>query len=238
MDPILTEIWRFVRGDSDSAEFERWLYAHVDELSSRLDPPLLQQALSANYRSADDVRDLKASLRGYAAAATSLACRCVTLPRTTVIDMGVDSEEVLRSIESRVSRGERWWWLWAGECTACAQWWLVGQEERQNDVYCLRRLGDEEVRSLKNEGTWPSDFDTYEALLRLGRDSGRRVVFADPYESSLTTTIADLASARPGISVSAIASLLNLEMEMASALARRVVVDQRVSIGFDEQAGG
>jgi hypothetical protein len=59
------------------------------------------------------------------------------------------------------------------------------------------------------------------------------VDFADPYESSLTTTIADLAYARPGIGLSEIASLLNLDMELARALARRVALNEPVSIAFD-----
>ena len=79
----------------------------------------------------------------------------------------------------RRSRGEPWWWLWCGECSRCGQWWLVGQEERQNDVYCLRRLDADEVNELLQNNVWPSDFDRYESLLRLGRDAGVMFRFAD-----------------------------------------------------------
>jgi hypothetical protein len=35
-DPFLADLWQFVRGDGALAEFEQWIYAHRDELESRL----------------------------------------------------------------------------------------------------------------------------------------------------------------------------------------------------------
>jgi hypothetical protein len=40
--------------------------------------------------------------------------------------------------------------------------------ERRNDIYCLRRLDADEVNELLQKNVWPSDFDRYESLLRLG----------------------------------------------------------------------
>ena len=126
------------------------------------------------------------------------------------------------------------WWLWCGECTRCGQWWLIGQEERQNDVFCLRRLADAERTALVDTDRWPSDFDTYEALLRLGLEAGWTVRFVDPEQAkSLRWTIEDLAKARPGIRVSQLARLLNLDMELAETLARRAVREDGAVIGFD-----
>ncbi|HSN14382.1 MAG TPA: hypothetical protein VLT61_07100, partial [Anaeromyxobacteraceae bacterium] len=58
-------------------------------------------------------------------------------------------------------------------------------------------------------------------LLRIGSDTGRRVRFAEPMDSSMVATIADLAKARPGISVQEIARLLGVDIELARALLQK-----------------
>jgi hypothetical protein len=233
-DAALADLWRFVRGDVDVAAFEQWIYARSDELESRLGEQAALEVLAADYRSPEAMARVKELLREYAERVSNLECRCVTLPNVAVIDMGEESEPVLATIEQRWSRGEPFWWLWCGECTRCGQWWLVAQEERQNDVFCLRRLGDSEATALVEHNIWPSDFDSYEALLRLGLNAGKSVRFAEPEEAkSLRWTIADLAKARPGVRVSELAELLNLDIDMAETLAKRAVQDDGVVIEFD-----
>jgi hypothetical protein len=73
------------------------------------------------------------------------------------------------------------------------------------------------------EGIWPPDFVRYETLLEIGRETGRSVRFADVADSPLLHTIADLAKERPGIRVSELASLHNLDPPVAAKLARQVV---------------
>ena len=74
----------------------------------------------------------------------------------------------------------------------------------------------------------------YEALLRLGLAAGTSVDFAEPEQAnSLRWTITDLARARPGIRVSELAELLNLDIDTAHALARRAVRHDGVAIEFD-----
>jgi hypothetical protein len=237
-DLVLADLWRFVRGDAEVAEFEQWTYAHNDELESCLGKQAALQLLAADYRSPEAVACVKELLREYAQRVSDLDCRCMTLPNVAVVDMGDESERVLASIEQRQSRGEPFWWLWCGECTRCGQWWLVAQEERQNDVYCFHRLSDDEVTALVENNAWPPDFDSYEALLRLGLDAGKSVRFADPEQaSSLRWTIADLAKARPGIRVSELAELLNLEIDTARVLAKRAARDDGALIEFDQGAG-
>jgi hypothetical protein len=235
-DPFLVDLWRFVRGDAESAEFERWIYRQSDELESRLGKGPALDVLGADFRSTEAVAGLRRILCEYAERVSNLECRCVTLPNVAVIDMGDDSERVLTTIEERRSRGEPFWWLWCGECTRCGQWWLVAQEERQNDVFCLRRLADGEAIALVEHNNWPSDFDSYEALLRLSLNAGKSVQFAEPEEAkSLRWTIADLAKARPGIRVSELAELLNLDLETALTLAKRAVRDDAAVIEFDQK---
>ena len=133
IDPFVLNVWRFVRGDIDPREFERWLYARSDELGNRVGAQKALRLLSADYRSSTDVANVREILCGFAEeASSSLPCRCVTLANVAVVEMGSAGNDVLATIEERRSRGEPWWWLWCGECSACGQWWLVAQEERQN----------------------------------------------------------------------------------------------------------
>jgi hypothetical protein len=150
---------------------------------------------------------------------------------------GKESEPVLATIEERLSRGRALLVALCGECIRCGQWWIVGQEERQNDVFCLRRLNGAEVTEVVESDVWPPDFDSYGALLRLGFDAGTIVRLAEPEEAnSLRWTIADLAKARPGIRVSELAELLNLEIDTTRVLARRAVRDDGAVIDFDQDA--
>jgi hypothetical protein len=236
LDPRLITIWRFVRGDLDAAVFERWAYEHSDDLEGMFGKQDALHVLAADYRSTEAIAGVKNTLRQHAARASSLRCRCVTLADTAVVDMGSDSSEVMASIEEKRSRGEPLWWLWCGECAHCREWWLVAQEERQNDVFCLRRLDDAEVRGLLEKGAWPHYFDTYESLLQLGRGTGRTVRFVDPESAaSLRSTVTDLAKARPGIRVSELASLLNLDTRVARTLAQRAIRDDGVAIELDQE---
>ena len=82
-----------------------------------------------------------------------------------------------------------------------------------------------------------SSFDSYESLLKLGHEAGKRVRFAEPEQASaLRWTIADSAKARPGIRVSELESLLNLEPETARLLAERAIRDDNVIIQLDSVA--
>ena len=126
-DPFLADLWRFVRGDGESAEFEQWIYAHSEELESRLGEQPALEVLTSDFRSSADVACVKQLLREYAERESELECRCITLPTVAAIDMGEESNTVFETIEQRRSRGEPFWWLWSGECTRCGQWWLVGQ---------------------------------------------------------------------------------------------------------------
>jgi hypothetical protein len=178
-------------------------------------------------------------LRAFAAQASlSLPCRCVTLSSVAVVEMGSPGDE-LATIDERRSRGEPWWWPWFGECSRCGQWWLVAQEEHQNDVFCLRRLDADEVNDLLQNNLWPSDFDSYESLLRLGHDAGVMFRFADPEQvSSLRGTIVDLAKAKPGIRVAELSSLLNLEPDTARMLAERAICEDGWSFNWIRRPDG
>jgi hypothetical protein len=147
---------------------------------------------------------------------------------------GEESKAVFQYMEEVTRRGEPFWWLSLEHCRECHQWWLVASEERHNDVYCLRRLDRQIADEILNKNSWPDCFDRYETLLRLGYDTGRSVRFVDPMDSSMAWTIADLAKERPGITISEIAKLLNLDMELAKDLAKKAVRNEGVKINFED----
>jgi hypothetical protein len=160
----------------------------------------------------------------------------VTLPDTAVIDMG-DPGDAMRSFVEVVLRGDPYWWLGMSRCTACQTAWLVAQEERQNDVYILRRLTRAESNSVVNANRWPNYLDLYATLLRLGRAAGHSAQFVDPVgDSSLAWTMADIARAEPDIALSELAKLLNLDYETAEIIAEQARLKDGVRITFDRES--
>lgn len=144
-----------------------------------------------------------------------------------------EHEGVFDTLRQVRRRGMPWWWLGCAECRTCGQVWLIAQEERQNDIFIMRKLDADAGYQLVSNDVWPTDFDRFERLLEIGRDSGHRVNFVDPLgDSSLIDTAGDLAQERPGIRVSELASLLALPPALAAEVARQAVADRGVTITF------
>jgi hypothetical protein len=154
-------------------------------------------------------------------------CECRHLEDPAVIEMG-HHEDVFRTLDRVRHRRPPRRWLLSFKCRACGQDWLVASEERQNDVYILRRLDTPTADRIANDAVWPPDFDRYETLLEIGRAAGRWARFADVADSPLPHTITDLARERPGI---------NLDPATAADLARQVVDTAGVTITFDAREG-
>ncbi|MBK7579808.1 MAG: hypothetical protein IPI67_06320 [Myxococcales bacterium] len=229
----IVTLWEFVRGDLSTKDFAERCY-----LSQTLGALLGQdghlELISTDFRDVVAVDSLRTRLEGVLRALASHTCDCLAVANCGVVDMG-EHRGVFASLEEVARRGPDFWWLWASRCRECGQGWLVGSEERQNDVFCMLRLAPETLADIARNGTWPPDFDRYEALLQLGRRAGRSVRFIDPLgSSSLRATIGDLARARPGIPLTELASLLNLDLESARRIALSVAEEESLSIGMDE----
>jgi hypothetical protein len=148
-------------------------------------------------------------------------CSCGSLPDLIVIPMrgeGLD-EEVLATIEQVRKHGGDQWWLFVAVCTACAQGWMVAQETRIHDNYCLKRLSTDAMAAVIEENDWPSDFLTFEQVLRLEKKAGLVCRFSDPFDPALRWTVEDLRRERPRISTDEIAYLLNIPVQNAAELA-------------------
>jgi hypothetical protein len=173
-------------------------------------------------------------------------CVCTELPDLAVVMMGAGPsyrlyEKVSETLEKVRSRGEPYEWVSAERCRRCGQWWLVGTEQGHIDVLCLRRLNPETVNRLLSDDIWPSDFDKYATLLRLGKAAGRVggwIDGMDPALSSIPWTMAYLARETPGIRVSELAELLNLDVSIAAQFAERVVREKGLIITFDKGQNG
>ncbi len=234
IDSRIEHIWRFIRGDMKVQDFEQWVYSEYS-LEKMLGKTLYFETISVNYSDKDALQKIKELLSEYARQAAPLQCKCIRLSDMAVVTTGEESKAVFQHMEEVRKRGEPFWWLSLEHCRECNQWWLVASEEQQNDVYCLRRLDRQTADEILNKNSWPDCFDRYETLLRLGHNNGISVRFLDPMDSSLAWTIADLAKERPGIAISEIAKLLNLDMEVAKELATKVVRNERVQINFEDK---
>lgn len=228
-------IWKFIRGDLATDEFERWVYENKD-MEEIMGGEFYLEIISADYQSKSPVYELKQKLEEYIRQSAPLSCQCITLADTAWSHMGSErAKAVFATLKRARNFGDPLWWLHLDQCKSCRQYWLVAQEERQNDIFCFKRLASEEGLQIRKTNIWPEHFKTYEELLVLGRDNGCRVSFIDPLnDSSLIHTTLDLARNRPGISVSEIASLLNIDHDLAVEVCKRAISKEEVNISFPE----
>lgn len=229
----LETIWAFVRGDMEPSGFAQWAYSQPT-LEDELGESLYLETISADYSSKLVAWNIGKSLEAYVRKTSSLRCECITLRDLADVGMGEEDENIFRTLEERAKRGPPLWWLSADQCTACGQWWLVAQEGRINDVFFLKRLSSEDGDRILKTNQWPDDFDKFETLLRLGRERGHSVRFPCLLDSSLLWTAADLARERPGIRISALSYLLNVDIRRAELIARIARREEKVVIDFEQ----
>ena len=87
-----------------------------------------------------------------------------------------------------------------------------------NDVYVVKRLNEEEGTAAAR-GEWPTDFDRYEDLIRIAKENGHEMRYADPMET-LPICI-DLVGQNPGIEAETVSDLINVALDQAHLLVAR-----------------
>lgn len=171
LSETLPVLWRFIRGDMPAPEFEAWAYDDTT-IEGVLGVDLYAKLVSTPFVSAKAVDRFTDLLRLFAERVDTFECRCLRVANVALIDKA-DREEVFRTLERIRERGEPFSWLSAYRCTQCEQAWLVAQGGLQNDVFCLGRLTAEEEDRLLQEDHWPTDFDRYEKIVKMGHAAGR-----------------------------------------------------------------
>lgn len=229
VEPIRDVFWRFIRGDLPVSEFEAWLYAQQD-LEGLLGASDYLKVISTDFGDSEACVRVREFLEEFTRRTWPSTCECQSVSDLAVIDMGNTNGVLDHFVEVR-RRGDPYWWLHLSKCSLCQTPWLVAQEERQNDVFVLRRLSANESEAIVLDHRWPPHFDSYATLLRLGRDAGYHFTFVDPPgSSSLVWTMRDLARESPEMPLAEMAALLNIDIELAEAVAEQVLLKHGVQV--------
>jgi len=216
---ITNHLWEFIRGDMPVKKFECWLFSSP-ELEGFFGSDQYLSLISADFSSAETVYQWVKQLRSFTATLPHGNCSCHQLPILAVIDMNIEAMLALTTFNRFKDRGDPYWWLYAVDCSACGQVWLVAQDESHNDVFCLFRLTQLEREAIVNADRWPAIFDQYEDVKLFGLKTGGHAPFSDSGYLPLVWTITRLAEEHPGIKVSEIAAMLNLNVGFAENLCR------------------
>jgi hypothetical protein len=157
----MARLWRFARGETSTADFERWLYA-TPELESLLGPQLYLPLIAEDYRDVGGVHDLRRALPALLDAIDPRACECLTWRDNERVPLGYETRPEIFLGQLDVLR-ERTPWLDAVRCRACGQAWYLAVDTRDDDYY-LQRLSEDELTAALDRDEWPSTFDGLEAV--------------------------------------------------------------------------
>ena len=233
MNKIYLKLWEFIRDDLTVNEFENSVY--TDELLPYFFPDdLYFEIITNDFKNKDTTFCLKEKLKLFLREKFPVSCKCIELSNLAVVGMGEEGDNILKSVHKVIDRGEPFWWLYLSKCKECNQYWLIAQEERINDIYCLYRQDKKNANEIINNKIWPVIFDRYEQLLKIGKDAGISFRFVDPINSySINATVEVLAKEKPGIKISYLAELLNVDVATAGMVAKNIVEKTGVNIDLN-----
>ncbi len=224
----LNILWSFHRLKTTKSDFENWIYSNPD-LESELGYEKYLELVSLDFKNKNDdekIRNIvKSTIKNL-----EYKCSCVKLDSIDIIGMGSDQQSYLDTFEQIKERGEKYWWLYMSQCNVCKTYWLIAQEERQNDDFHLLKLNQDQVKNITDQNIWPKDFDEYENLLILSKKVGHSVRFIDPLNSSMIYTVIDLVKNRPDINSKEISDLLNLDIETANEISKIAMDKENIKI--------
>lgn len=218
---IFDKCWYFIRGDTSDKEFEKWIY-ETPTLETFFSEDFYMTLISTNYSLSGPVFVLKEELQKAISRLALRNCYCHTLPNLADVDMGEHSH-IFKSFEKKANYGDPLWWLRLEQCTVCENYWMIGSEERINDVFIMKRLPEHKATQIITEDLWPDDFKQFASLLRIGKERGHSVRFSNPISRALVVTVIDLAIAQPGIKIKEISDLLQVSTLQVKALVSEAV---------------
>ena len=224
----LSKFWSFNRLKINIEEFESWIYSN-SELEAELGSEKYLELVSLNFKSKIDGEKIRTIVEEILNQ-IEYSCSCVKLYSIDIIGMGSDQQSFMDSFKQTKERGGKYWWLYMSQCNICKTNWLIALEERQNDVFLLLKLNQEQVTQIIDQNIWPTEFDEYENLLKLSKEAGHKVRFVDPLNSSMVDTIIDLVKNRPNINSKEIANLLSIKLDLANELTKIAMARENVKI--------
>lgn len=209
----INKLWSFHRLKITNIEFENWVFSNPN-LESELGDNTYLELVSFNFRNKNEDGKLRILVESIINE-LEYKCSCIKLNPIDIIGMGSDQQFYMDTFKQVRERDDKYWWLYMSQCEVCKTFWLVAQEERQNDDFHLLKLNQKQAENIYKYNIWPKDFDDYENLLILSRNAGHSVRFVDPVNSSMVFTIKELVKNRPSISLNEISELLNVDLETA-----------------------
>jgi hypothetical protein len=155
-DEVVDKLWRFIRGDMETAEFEQWVYGS-DDLKAWLGNDLYLWCLGIPYHDTYKLWEFKQQLLMVMDGLAPRGCRCLTWPDKHKILSGMKEEWEAIGDRFSVLRN-RTPWLSLRRCPTCGTAWYTALDSDGAD-YFLRRLDEAAETAILEEDRWPEEFD-------------------------------------------------------------------------------
>lgn len=153
---VIANLWKFIRGDTATEEFEQWVYAS-DDLKRWLGNDLYLWCLGIKYHDPRRVWEFKQELQMVVDGLAPRDCKCLTWNDHQKIQLGL-GEDWLTIRDRFVFLRKRTPWLSLMQCPTCGAIWYTALDT-DGDDYFLRRLDEVEKNAILAEDRWPEDFD-------------------------------------------------------------------------------
>lgn len=214
---ILDRFWRFARGDTNSADFESWLYSNRP-LERILGEDIYLDAISVNFRDRKKVADFRGHL--FDNLPRPAECDCHGIRDYGSIVIGHSTEEfeyVARKADSPA-------WIFTVICRICGTRWTVAEEGLIYDLWIV----------FRGEQADLAEANSFRGLLSLAAKSGVGIGYVDPWQSrELPAGIERLARESSGISLTELTDLLPVHRDVVRHHARQVIADTGLFIDMD-----
>jgi hypothetical protein len=153
---IIDNLWKFIRGDFETGEFEQWVYAS-DELKAWFGNDLYLWCLGVAYHDPHRVWEFRQQLQTVVDGMAPRGCRCITWRNNQKIQLG-PGEEWLTIRDQFKTLRRRTPWLSLLQCPTCEEFWYTALDT-DGDDYFLHRLDEAGMTAILEEDRWPEDFD-------------------------------------------------------------------------------
>lgn len=155
---------RWIRGEADNVEFERWLYANTDLLERVLGKDRALELIELDWRRTPTSPYALEQMRMKLVADARKTCVCPllrdrhALPLTVETRFTPDSPFTSKFLHL-LPLGPHGSQVW--RCKACKQAWLVNVDQ-DDDIWYLQRLTDAQAEDAVERDRWPNTFDDFD----------------------------------------------------------------------------